>query len=139
MRHIAQVLLRRATAAYAVVLVVATHIPRLQVSFDVGLAVPPDKFLHFAAYGVLGFLVGLIATESGLKWRRWFPRALAALAAFALVDETTQPMFGRAAEPFDWFADIVGGGIGLSVAAVVSEAARRFLWPSSSSRPRQEA
>jgi hypothetical protein len=36
-------------AAYVVALVVATHIQRLDVSFDVGRPVPLDKFLYFAA------------------------------------------------------------------------------------------
>jgi VanZ family protein len=109
--------LRLVTAAYAVLLVVATHIPRVDVSFAAGSIVPPDKLLHFAAYGVLGFLVGLLAAGSALNWRQWFPIVLAAIALFALLDESTQPMFGRAAEPFDWVADVIGAAIGLIVAA----------------------
>jgi VanZ family protein len=124
-----RMLLRFVTAAYTVVLVVATHIPRLDVSFDVGLAVPPDNFLHFAAYGVLGFLVGLIAAESGRGWHRWLPLTLATLAVFALIDETTQPMFGRAAEPLDWVADVVGAAAGLMAAAGVAATARRLGRP----------
>jgi VanZ family protein len=116
--------LRIVTALYVIVLLTATHIPRLTVSFDVGLAVASDKLLHFGAYGLLGFLVGLIAVESGLTWHRWFPLALAMLAAFALVDETTQPMFGRTAETFDWVADVVGGAAGLIGPAAVAATAR---------------
>jgi VanZ family protein len=129
MRQVVQVLLRLVTAAYAVVLVVATHIPRLDVSLDVGLAVPTDKFLHFAAYGVLGFLVGLITANFGRGWHGWLPLTLAAIAVFALIDETTQPMFGRAAETFDWFADVVGGAVGLIVATAVTATARRLGRP----------
>jgi hypothetical protein len=68
-----------------------------------------------AAYAVL--LVGLLAAGSALNWRQWFPIVLAAIALFALLDESTQPMFGRAAEPFDWVADVIGAAIGLVVAA----------------------
>lgn len=120
MKQTMRLSLQFATVVYAVVLVVATHIPRLDVSFAASTPVPPDKLLHFAAYGVLGFLVGLIAAGSELNWRQWFPAALAAIAVFALLDETTQPMFGRAAETFDWVADVIGAAAGLIVAGGVA-------------------
>jgi len=116
--------LRLVTAAYAVILVVATHIPRLDVSFDIGTPISGDKVLHFAAYGVLGFLVGLIAEEARHNWRRTFPIALAAVGAFALLDETTQPMFDRAAEAFDWVADVIGAAAGLAAAGGLAAVVR---------------
>jgi len=116
--------LRLSTAAYAVTLVVATHIPRLDVSFDTATPVPGDKVLHFAAYGVLGFLVGLIAVEARHNRRRVFLLALVAISAFALLDETTQPMFGRAAEAFDWVADVIGAAAGLAAAGCLAAVAR---------------
>ncbi|MFM8495233.1 MAG: VanZ family protein [Planctomycetia bacterium] len=117
------------TAVYAGFLVVATHMPRLHVSLDLATSVPPDKLIHFFAYGVLGFLTGLVATEAGVGWRRWFPLVLVGIAAFALLDETTQPMFGRDAEPFDWVADVVGAAAGLCAAASLAAAARAFKGP----------
>jgi len=116
--------LRIVTAAYAVVLVMTTHIPRLHVPFGIATPLPADKLLHFAAYGVLGFLVGLISAEARLNPRRIFPRALAVIAAFALLDETTQPIFGRATEPFDWVADLMGACAGFWTAAGLAAAAR---------------
>jgi len=115
--------LRLVTAAYAVALVVATHIPRLKVSFDIATPLPPDKFLHFVAYGMLGFLVGLLAAEKSHNWRRSFPYAWAVIAVFALLDEATQPLFGRTAEPLDWIADLVGGAAGLGAAVAMAGAA----------------
>ena len=117
MKHIAHTVLRIVTAAYAIALVVATHTPRLAVSFDSGTPIPADKLLHFTAYGVLGMLVGFIAEQADRKLFRWLPMAFAAVACFALVDEITQPMFQRHAEPFDWVADIIGGGVGLCLTA----------------------
>ena len=93
-------------------------------SFDIATPVPPDKLMHFVAYGVLGFLAGLISAESRLERRRWFLLTLAAIAAFALLDETTQPIFGRAAEPLDWVADVIGTAAGLTAAAGLATAAR---------------
>jgi VanZ family protein len=119
--------LRVVTAGYAIALVVATHLPRLDVSFDLATPVPPDKFLHFAAYGMLGFLAGLVAVGTRFNWRRWFPYAWAAIALFALLDEATQPFFGRAAEPLDWVADVVGGAVGLGAAATLATAARVLM------------
>jgi VanZ family protein len=121
--------LQLVTVAYAVVLVLATHIPRLDVSFATGTDIPPDKLLHFAAYGVLGCLLGLMVAESAPNWRRWFPIALAATAVFAFLDESTQPMFGRAAEPLDLAADVVGAAAGLTVAAGAAATARRWRRP----------
>lgn len=134
MKHVTRLTLRLATAAYAFVLIVATHIPRLDVSFNTGTPVPSDKTLHFAAYGVLGFLIGLIATGSVLSWQRWLPTALGAIAVFAMLDEATQPLFGRATEPFDWVADVAGAAAGLIVAAVAAAIARRLQLPAGKNR-----
>ena len=122
MRRIARLSLRLATAGYAAALVLATHIPRLEVSLGVGTPIPADKLLHFAAYGVLGFLVGLIAVESERKLTQWLPLAFAGVVAFALLDEITQPLCGRHMEVFDYVADAVGSVAGLALAAGCSAA-----------------
>jgi VanZ family protein len=131
MKQVTRLTLQLVTTVYAVVLVVATHTPRLDVPFDTGTPVPPDKVLHFAAYGLLGLLAGLKAAGSVHSWRRWFPLVLAGIAIFALLDETTQPMFGRVAEPFDWAADVIGAAAGLIVAGAVAVTARRWRWTAS--------
>jgi len=90
------------TIAYTVVLVTATHYPKPGDVLDLLPATPSDKALHFIAYGILATLVGstLIVAE------RWTARSLATmvvcLAAFAAVDEATQPLFGRYADVLDW-------------------------------------
>lgn len=109
------------TAAYGVVLVFATHYPKPEDLL--GPNPPSDKTLHLVAYGLLGLLV----TASLVAADRWSLRAAAAafvgLAAFAAVDEATQPFFGRHADALDWVYDCIGLAAGSAAAAV----AARFL------------
>ena len=97
-------------AALACVFVV-THIPRLAVGTSDS---PIDKLVHATAYGVLAALF-LLARW----WRPVWP-ALAALAAWAALDEITQaiPGLGRTADLDDWLADVTG----MSIAAANSSA-----------------
>jgi hypothetical protein len=53
---------------------------------------------------------------------RTFQLALAAIATFAAVDETAQPMFGRDAEASGLVADVVGAAAGLAAAGVLAAA-----------------
>ncbi|NBQ14457.1 MAG: hypothetical protein EBU31_07560 [Proteobacteria bacterium] len=80
---------------------VVTHIPRLAVGASDS---PVDKLVHATGYGVLAALL-LLA-----RW--WHPvwPAIAALAAWAALDEVTQavPGLGRSADLDDWFADVTG-------------------------------
>lgn len=109
------------SAAYTLVLVFATHYPRPEELL--GPNPPSDKTLHFIAYGLLGLLVAATLAVSG----RWSMRAalatLAWLAVFAAIDELTQPLFKRQAEPLDWVYDVLGLVAGIAVVA----AAR--AWP----------
>lgn len=104
------------TVAYTLVLVWATHYPKPE--RFLGPNPPSDKTLHFLAYGALAVLAaGTIALA-----RRWtVVRAAglgAALAAFAMVDELTQPLFARDAELLDWICDCIGIGLGIAAVAV---------------------
>ena len=80
---------------------------------------PSDKTLHFLAYGLLGLAVATTLAASG----RWSLRAaiiaLGTLAVFAVLDEVTQPWFGRQAEPLDWVYDLIGLTVGIAVVAAV--------------------
>ena len=79
------------------------------------------KALHFLAYAALAVLAaGTIALAR--RWTAALAAGLgAALATFAMVDELTQPLFTRAAEPLDWIFDCIG--IGLGIAAVAAAVA----------------
>jgi VanZ family protein len=120
-----------ATIVYACILVFMTHYPKPG-EFERFLGATPDKTLHFLAYGVLAMLsAGTLATAG-----RWVPPAVgrlaAALAALGVVDEATQPLFSRAADPLDWVYDCVGIAAGLAVVAACMfavAAARRPVAP----------
>ena len=104
------------TAAYTLVLVFATHYPRPEELL--GPNPPSDKTLHFVAYGLLGLFVAATLAAAG-RWSRasagWL---LVALSAFAALDEATQPLFGRSAEPLDWVYDVIGVATGIAVVAL---------------------
>lgn len=112
-------LLAVGTVVYAMILVFATHHPNpAELVGDLaGDLVHKDKTLHFTAYGLLGLLVACTLAAAG----RWSWRTLAVamlmLAAFAALDEVTQPLFGRATELLDWVFD--GLGLAAGVAAVI--------------------
>lgn len=110
-------LLAAVTAVYTLVLVFATHYPRPEELL--GPNPPSDKTLHLAAYGLLGLFVAATLAATG-RWSRasagWW---LFALAVFAALDELTQPLFGRIAEPLDWVYDVLGIAAGIAVVALV--------------------
>jgi len=95
-------LLYVALAAYAGILVVATHLPTVS-----GMVRYPgvDKVLHVIAYAILGTLSATVVSFLfGLS--RWkIITGLILLVAFAAIDELTQPWFLRQAELGDWIAD----------------------------------
>jgi len=106
------------TAAYTGVLVFATHYPRPEQLLGTNL--PADKTLHFLAYGALGLLAAALVAVSG-RWSARRGAALAAgLAAFAAIDEVTQPWFGRSADPLDWVYDLIGLAAGIAAIAALN-------------------
>lgn len=112
-------LLSLATAAYAIALVVATHYPRPQeVLLRLGAEGVTDKTQHVVAYTVLA----LLAAATVASWNRWTiwngVVLLGALALFGALDEVTQPVFGRIADPADWVGDCVGIVAGVLAVAV---------------------
>ena len=110
--------------AYGLILLIATHAPARDVQFivraaDYGL-LDPDKLLHMAAYGVLGLLAAL---AYGGRWQTMTSAAIALfamLAAWGIVDELTQPLFGRLADANDFVCDLIGGTIGLAAGFAAS-------------------
>jgi VanZ family protein len=84
-----------------------------------------DKVLHFTGYAGFGFLIAVwMSTKREFK-RRDFAAAFAVIFVYAIVDEVTQPWFGRDCEFFDAVADWIGGLSGLSVFLLLRAALRR--------------
>ena len=116
-----QRLIAAATGAYAALVVFATHYPKPEEL--VAGKLPSDKLLHFAAYGALGFLAALVLRSRGRLVGRLTPLLIGGLAVWCVIDEATQPLFGRHADLLDWVYDVIGLGVGIG--AVV---ATNNLW-----------
>lgn len=110
------------TAIYTLVLVFATHYPKPEEWL--GPNAPSDKTLHLLAYATLAILAGGTLAMTGRWSTRMALRLTAGLAAFAAVDEITQPFFSRDAEPLDWAFDCVGVAGGLLAVALLVGVAR---------------
>ena len=114
--------LRSATAAYATVLLVVTHLPWVKMPPPGPSVITPDKIYHVAAYGVLGCLISLLRAARTGNTPPVHALTVALLAGLALADEATQPLFNRVCDPLDWVFDVVGavaGGIAGWLAVVL--------------------
>ncbi len=116
--------LMTAVCVYGVILIAATHWPRLDAPRIWSPLFPPDKTLHIVAYAVLATLtmIAFVVCPGGFRPRIW--HVLLALAGFALIDEITQPLVGRAAEPLDFVADLAGIVVGI----VIAKSVAWFAW-----------
>ncbi len=105
---------RWAFVATFIVVTILTHLPRTEVLDKAH--VPPDKLIHFAAFGVLAFLFSRC---------RWMPVAVALglLACWIPFDEWTQSMISPSRQ-FEW-ADIAGGWLGVATIAALWQALRQ--------------
>ena len=114
-------------AAYACVLVYATHHPKP--AELVGPDALGDKTLHLIAYTLLGGAVAAaVASRGGWNWRS-AATVFVALALFAAADEITQPLFGRFADILDWAYDELGLVAGIGAVTVAALLLRPFFTP----------
>ena len=106
----------RALLIYWPIAFIGTHIPSpWEPSEPSSRRAPYDKFGHFAGYALLAWLL------MSLLSRRFHPLAAAALtllaiAAYGAIDELTQPYFNRSADLPDYYADLIGGAVGVAIA-----------------------
>ncbi|MEX0717471.1 MAG: VanZ family protein [Planctomycetaceae bacterium] len=104
-----------ALAAYWIALVVGTHLPPREVPSGGGHW---DKLQHFLAYAGLAALLAAWLAMRHAPRRRVFLWAFAIVAAFGVLDELTQPAFGRSCEFLDLVADWIGAAAGTFAVAV---------------------
>ena len=78
-----------------------------------------DKIEHVLAYGSIGalYILALRRRERGLV-----VPVLAVVATLSLLDELTQPLVGRTASLWDYFADLIG----VAISSLACLAQRRF-------------
>jgi len=105
---------------YWLLLVLATHWPN---PWPPGKGLRyPDKLVHFTAYTVLALLVvpviSRVTSGNKLRFRIALVFSWLAVAAFGLLDETTQPLTGRDFELLDLLADSMGAACGLALGCV---------------------
>ncbi|MCE9553105.1 MAG: VanZ family protein [Planctomycetes bacterium] len=119
---------------YLVALGLATHMPPRQLKrFSLHIDVP-DKLAHFACYALLAVLAVIAAYSFGVV-RRLRPSGWAAivisgllvLACLGLIDEATQPAFGRQFDWLDWTADLAGAATAATLAVAVLSLRRRSV------------
>jgi VanZ family protein len=86
-----------------------------------------DKVLHFTGYAGFGFLIAIwMSTKQELRPHD-FATAFGIFFVYAIVDEVTQPWFGRDCEFLDMVADWCGGLAGLAFFLIVRALRRRFV------------
>ncbi len=92
---------------------VATHLPPSEMPRE---SLINDKVVHFTVFGALGLIAAwrLAADREALALRHLATWWLV-FAAYALLDEATQPWVGRSFEWLDWVADAAGAAFGLSL------------------------
>ena len=127
-------ILPAALVMYAGAALIGTHVPRLPHAISPAAGLISDKLAHFIAYTGLTLLVlGVGLQSSRLRGlcssagsRRGFVIAGAmSLAVYGLIDEATQPFFGRNFDWYDWLANLAGISTATSFAALVLVIQRR--------------
>jgi VanZ family protein len=111
-------------ACYWLIMFAGTHWPHVSLE---SYPQNTDKLLHFTGYAGFGFLIAIWM----LTKRTFGPRdcaiAFCIIFIYAIVDEVTQPWFGRDCEFLDMVADWCGGLAGLAFFLLVGALRRRFV------------
>jgi len=111
---------RIALALYWGLLFVVTHLPQInQHTVPQWELLPFDKTMHFLTFGGLA---GLLCWSRFLRPAGPWPNAGLAFgvgAAYGVLEELTQPWFGRTNDPGDLVADALGLAVGATLAALL--------------------
>ncbi len=100
-------------SSYWVLLFASTHTP--MPGWPSWAPEPSDKTLHVAAFFILAF-VGWLALSARFGPGYWQASGWFVVAAiYGACDEVTQPLFGRNCSILDWFADILGVVMAITV------------------------
>jgi VanZ family protein len=100
---------------YWLAMFVGTHWPKLPLP-QVDSPLRIDKILHFSGYlGLAVLLFGSIyLNRRPASLLRAAVVVALIIAGYGVLDELTQPYFGRFASWTDWFADLAGCAVGLA-------------------------
>jgi VanZ family protein len=115
--------------SYWLLLFVSTHLPSDKIAHPRIW----DKLAHFIAYAGLAFLLAWVVSVHRRPSLRTYAWLLLVAACYGAVDELAQILVhGRAAELWDWTADMIGAAVGL-VAHRLSLAVVDSLFPARAS------
>jgi VanZ family protein len=106
-------LLLAATAAYWLVMFVGTHLP----GSIVHTSGHTDKLYHFGAFFGLTVLLGFCIGCFRAVRLRQYAGIIGGVACYGIVDELTQKLTHRTADPLDWLADVCGAIAGVLIFA----------------------
>ena len=105
---------------YWAVLIAVTHLPQINEDTTPDWEwLPFDKTMHFLTFGGLA---GLLCWSRFLRRAGPWPNAALALSVgmvYGVLDEMTQPWFGRTNDPQDLIADGLGLVVGATLAALL--------------------
>lgn len=112
------------TAAFWLLMLVLTHLPEIPKEYDPELG---DKSEHLIGYMLLsvGLGLSLSACQGPLGWRR-LAMVIGIVAVYGAFDETTQPLFGRNCDWYDWLADLQGCFLGVLAVLAIDQLCRRW-------------
>jgi hypothetical protein len=104
---------------YWVGIFIATHIPVPSWTGQMGMS---DKTMHFFAYMVLAFLLGLSRSfDKKANWKELRPWLLSTIVVlYGLADELSQHFMNRSTDISDFVANILGLGVAMAIATVLS-------------------
>ena len=101
-----------------ILLAALTHLPPVTIPKTGG-----DKYAHFGAYLVLGFLLSLAMGARGVTLKSTIV-SIAIACAYGAADELTQPLVGRICDLRDWYADALGSITGALIVLGLSRFGR---------------
>ena len=112
------------TAAYWLSMLVLTHLPEIPKEYDSGLG---DKSEHLIGYMLLSVGLGLCLSvcRGPLGWRQ-LAMIIGIVGIYGAFDESTQPLFGRNCDWYDWLADLRGCLMGVLAVLGIDQLCRRW-------------
>lgn len=101
------------TACYWVGMFVGTHIPHPP---PTGTHNSLDKLQHLSAFAGLAVLLCIVGAARRVSTRLLTAAVLAIAAVYGAIDELTQVFAAnRSPDAWDWLADILGTGLGITI------------------------
>ena len=113
------------TLLYWGAICVATHMPHVPADTPQ----VNDKVMHFMAYGLLTGLFFLSLWTLGVRPRLSVLLTLLIVLVYGVIDERTQPYFGRTCDLIDWLADAAGTTVSLLAMSLLRWLASRWAAP----------